>query len=131
MRKFRTAAVAAATALTVSVAGISVASAADDTPKEETTKSELSSAFDQVKENDSDQSLSSKWGEATGADTEVGKDEIVNKPNEDTPLYGKVWHGTTYAAVAAAIFGILTAAYNAAVYNGILPNHILDPIFKK
>ncbi|MCG7228404.1 hypothetical protein [Corynebacterium minutissimum] len=132
MRNFRTAAVAAATAASVAFAGTSVAFAAET--EETTLSSELSSANDEVKENDSDQTLSSKWGDATEGDTKVtGADLFGENVADDTtnPTWAKIWREGTYAALGTAIAGALAAAYNFAVYNNIVPAHVLDPFFRR
>ena len=90
MRNFRTAAVAAATAASVAFAGTSVAFAAET--EETTLSSELSSAYDEVKADDSDASLSSKWGDATDADQDVaGADLFGENVADDTtnPTWAK------------------------------------------
>ena len=125
MRNFRTAAVAAATAASVAFAGTSVAFAAETETETNTTSSELSSAGDKVKENDSDETLSSKWGTATGEDL-FGKEKA-----EDNPQWAEIWRDGTFAAFGTAIAGALIAAYNFAVYNNIVPQHVLDPIFRR
>ena len=133
MRNFRTAAVAAATAASVAFAGTSVAFAAEDT-EETTLSSELSSANEKVKEDDSDATLSSKWGDATDADTKVTGADLFGKNTADdttNPPWAKAWREGTYAALGTAIAGALAAAYNFAVYNNIVPAHVLDPFFRR
>ena len=131
MRNFRTAAVAAATAASVAFAGTSVAFAAD-TETENTASSDLSSAYDKVKEDDSDETLSSKWGTATEKNRKVtGEDLFGQERAEDNPQWAEIWRGGTYAALGTAIAGALFAAYNFAVYNNIVPAHVLDPIFRR
>ena len=128
MRNFRTAAVAAATAASVAFAGTSVAFAAET--EETTLSSELSSAYDEVKADDSDASLSSKWGDATDADQDVaGADLFGENVADDTtnPTWAKAAREGLYGT---AIAGALIAAYNFAVYNKIVPAHVLDGIFR-
>lgn len=132
MRNFRTAAVAAATAASVAFAGTSVAFAAET--EETTLSSELSSANDEVKENDSDQTLSSKWGDATGADKKVAGADLFGENTADgttNETWTEIWREGTYAALGTAIAGALAAAYNFAVYNHIVPAHVLDPFFRR
>ncbi|MDK8764327.1 hypothetical protein ACUY2X_09785 [Corynebacterium minutissimum] len=134
MRNFRTAAVAAATAASVAFAGTSVAFAADNNSEETSLSSELSSANEKVKEDDSDATLSSKWGDATGADKKVaGADLLGENTADDTTnqTWAKAWREGTYAAIGTAIAGALFAAYNFAVYNHIVPAHVLDPFFRR
>ena len=133
MRNFRTAAVAAATAASVAFAGTSVAFAAENT-EETSLSSELSSANEKVKKDDSDATLSSKWGDATEGDKKVtGADLFGENTADDTtnPTWAKAWREGTYAAIGSAIAGALFAAYNFAVYNHIIPAHVLDPIFRR
>ena len=132
MRNFRTAAVAATTAVSVAFAGTSVAFAAEADTETNTTSSELSSAGDKVKENDSDATLSSKWGDATEGDKKVSGEDLFGKEKaEDNPLWAEIWRDGTFAAFGTAIAGALIAAYNFAVYNNIVPQHVLDPIFRR
>ncbi|MGV3154721.1 hypothetical protein ACEE62_09015 [Corynebacterium sp. 32222D000BW] len=132
MRNFRTAAVAAATALTVAFSGTAIASA-EDNASEETKSSSIGS-------------LSSKWGKDTGAWSEgedgkpVIKDENqvsgvdllgTEKANdEDLPEWSVLFRDATIAGGVLSLVGGLIAAYNYAVFNGILPGHIFDGLFK-
>ena len=105
---------------------------AEDNETENTSSSNLSSAYDKVKEDDSDETLSSKWGTATEKDRKVtGEDLFGKKRAEDNPQWAEIWRGGTYAALGTAIAGALFAAYNFAVYNNIVPAHVLDPIFRR
>ncbi|QRP61274.1 hypothetical protein [Corynebacterium minutissimum] len=133
MRNFRTAAVAAATAASVAFAGTSVAFAAE-TEKDTSLSSVLSSANDKVKEDDSDATLSSKWGDATDADTDVtGADLFGENVADDTtnPDWAIAAREGLYASIGTAVAGALIAAYNFAVYNNIVPAHVLDPFFRR
>ncbi|OFS19832.1 hypothetical protein [Corynebacterium sp. HMSC04H06] len=129
MRNFRTAAVAAATALTVAVSGTAVASA-------ENANSSSSSIG----------SSSSQWGKDLGAWTE-GEDgkPVIEDDNqvsgvdlfgsekaddEDLPDWAVLFRDTTIAGGVLSLVGGLIAAYNYAVFNGILPGHIFDGLFK-
>ncbi|HAT6549996.1 TPA: hypothetical protein JAK04_000601 [Corynebacterium striatum] len=110
MRNFRTAAVAAATAATVAFSGTAVASA-------ESSFSGSSAIGDWLKADET----------VTGTDL-LGK-ETNDKNNEAT--WSLVWRDGTYAALATSVIGGLIAAYNYAVYTHILPEHVLDPIFRR
>ena len=131
MRNFRTAAVAAATAVSVAFAGTSVAFAAEG-ENEDNLSSVISSAGDKVKENnDEDATLSSKWGEALDADKGVnGADNFGKVTDEDRAPWAKVATAGLYTAIGTAVASALVAAYNFAVYNHIVPSHVLDPIFR-
>lgn len=133
MRNFRTAAVAASTAVAVAFGGATAASAEDAPVKEENLSSNLSSAFDNYKEQDGEfVTLSSKWGAATQADKEVIGGNLLGERTHDesNALWSKIWRDGTYALLGTAAAGAVIAAYNYAVYTGIVPQHILDPIFR-
>lgn len=133
MRNFRTAAVAASTAVAVAFGGAAAASAEDAPVKEENLSSNLSSAFENYKEQDDEfETLSSKWGAATEADQEVIGGNLLGERTHDesNALWSKIWRDGTYALLGTAAAGAVIAAYNYAVYTGIVPQHILDPIFR-
>lgn len=96
MRNFRTAAVAAATATTVAISGTAVASA----------------------------TLSSEIGAKTEADkTVTGEDLLGSSVKDETnPEWAKIWRDTTYVGMATASIAVVVAAYNFAVYNGMIPD---------
>ncbi|WP_296130752.1 hypothetical protein ACKFRM_07805 [Corynebacterium sp. YSMAA1_1_D6] len=130
MRNFRTAAVAAATAVSVAFAGTSVAVAAE-AEQEDNLSSVISSAGDEVKENDSDESLSSKWGTALDKNEPVaGVDAFGKETDPNRADWSKVATAGLYTAIGTAVASALVAAYNFAVYNHIVPAHVLDPIFR-
>lgn len=146
MRNFRTAAVAAATAVTVAFGGTAIASAADagDTPaknndtitenqdvNDDATPSEIFDALSS--KDDRYPTLSSKAGAVTDNTVKAkGTDGFGEEVNDETnPQWFKIWRDGTYALIGTTIAGALIAAYNFAVYNHILPNHILDPIFNR
>lgn len=131
MRNFRTAAVAAATAVTVAFGGTAVASA-------ETNNNEGTSSFS------SSSSLTQK-GKEWGA-WEEGEDgkPVVNPGNQVTgedmfgkevdpnmPKWASYWKQGTIALGISSVIGAVIGAYNYAVYNGIIPAHVLDPIFRR
>lgn len=129
MRNFRTAAVAAATAVAVSFAGTTVATAQSST--EAPAASDAATATEAP-------TLSSKLGDATNADNNVIGTDLLGSSTKDEngkelaadSEWALIWRDATYAAVAAGVVGALIAAYNYAVYNHIVPSHILDPIFR-
>ena len=146
MRNFRTAAVAAATAVTVAFGGTAIASAADagDTSAKDNTTIEenqdvtkdatSSDIFNALSSNDDKYpTLSSKLGAVTDNKVKAkGTDGFGEVVNDDTnPQWFKIWRDGTYALIGTSVAGALIAAYNFAVYNHILPNHILDPIFNR
>lgn len=105
MRNFRTAALAASTAVAVSFAGTAVASA----------------------------SLSSEVGDKVEADDRVtGVDLLGSETNDkNNPEWSMIWRDVTYAGIAVSVIGAIIGAYNFAVYNNIVPGHFLDPMFRK
>ena len=134
MRNFRTAAVAAATAASVAFAGTSVAFAAESQNENENTpSSQLSSATGEANKDKSDETLSSKIGSQLEKDKKVSGEDLLGEETKDetNPAWAKIWRDGTYAALGTAIAGALFAAYNFAVYNNIVPAHVLDPIFRR
>lgn len=144
MRNFRTAAVAAATAVTVAFGGTAIASAqTDDKPanndtiveNQDVTKDATSSEISEALSSKDDKypTLSSKFGAVTDNEKKVTGEDLLGKEKHDetNPQWAKIWRDGTYALIGTTIAGALIAAYNFAVYNHILPNHILDPIFNR
>jgi len=110
MRKFRNAALAVATATTVAISGVSVASAQTEN---DTPASSLSSSSE----------LKEKlgwWDDFTG--TDVGNWLDPKFEGEDNlPLWAKIFVGGGIAAAAASVLGLVVApAYNFLKYNGFL-----------
>ena len=135
MRKFRTAAVAAATAVTVAFAGTTVASAAeavegsgltDAQVQEELQKDATSSEMSSALSSEGDGSLSSKLGGVTdGNITGNGADAFGSTKNpSQVPQWLDLWRGGTIAMVAAAAVSSAVAAYNYAVYSGNIPDYV-------
>lgn len=155
MRNFRTAAVAAATAVTVAFGGAAVASA--DTPStnegtsssssaknEDANKGTSSSAKDENTNEGSSKSftqLGKKWGAwEEGKDGKpvvkpenqvTGQDLFGKEKAKDNAKWAEIWRDGTFAALGTAVAGALIAAYNFAVYNNFVPAHVLDPIFRR
>ena len=132
MRNFRTAAVAAATAVTVAFGGTAVASAETPSTNENTTSSSSSSSLTQ---------LGKEWGAWTPGkdgkpvvtpDNQVtGEDMFGTETSENIPEWASNWKKGATALGITSIVGAIIGAYNYAVYNGIVPQHILDPIFRR
>ena len=130
MRNFRTAAVAAATAVTVAFGGTAVASAETPSTNENTTSSSSSST-----------QLGKDWGAWTEGedgkpvvtpDNQVtGEDMFGTETSEDIPEWASNWKKGATALGITSIVGAIIGAYNYAVYTGIVPQHILDPIFRR
>lgn len=135
MRNFRTAAVAAATAVTVAFGGVTVASAAEN--EQPSAIEKLSSGIENGSSATSIGKATEAWTEEDGkpvitADNQItGEDGFGNEQKEIKPAWFDLWKGGTIAASVVAVIGGLIAAYNQAVYTGILPQHILDPIFRR
>lgn len=112
MRKFRNAALAIATATTVAVSGISVASAAPGNADDVTlSDGKLLSNIRQGL--DPENSL--QWDEGVNARDLFGSDSWKNNPEiaAKTPLWGKIADGLLIATAVASVFGLLIApAYN-------------------
>ncbi|WP_408924880.1 hypothetical protein ACKFRT_07645 [Corynebacterium sp. YSMAA1_1_F7] len=113
MRKFRNAALAVATATTVAISGVSVASAQDtgnDTPASPLSgSSELKDKLG--------------WGQDFTGD-QVGNwlnPKYDGEDKNDLPLWTKIFVGGGIAAAAASVLGLVVApAYNFLKYNGFL-----------
>lgn len=140
MRKFRTAAVAAATAVAVSFTGITAASAQDADHQNSNSSfvegsSVLSSERGQeVLSSDSDEfpTLSSKFGELMNAGEDVSGTEFLGsakgnqEDNGDTtnPGWARLWRDGNIVAAIGTVVGGAIAAYNYGVYNGYFPHFI-------
>ena len=133
MRNFRTAAVAAATAATVAFGGVAVASAEDTTNDRASLGENLSSVIKDTKDDNGEyETLSSKIGANADKDQQVtGHALLGEEKDKDNPRWGEIWRDGTVALGITSAIGALIGAYNYAVYNGILPQHILDPIFRR
>lgn len=142
MRNFRTAAVAAATAVAVSFTGITAASAQDEQQHEnndssfvegssvlssEDAQSHLSSENTEESPN-----LSSKIGDLMNADEDASGSEIFGdeKGNQGdngditNPGWARLWRDGNIVAAIGTVVGGIIAAYNYGVYNGFFPHFI-------
>ena len=131
MRNFRTAAVAAATAVTVAFGGTAVASAESSTANENTGSSFSSSSLTQLGKK------KGAWSEGEDGkpvvkpeDQVTGEDMFGKETSENIPEWASDWKKGATALGITSVIGAIIGAYNYAVYNGILPQHILDPIFR-
>ena len=133
MRNFRTAAVAAATAATVAFGGAAVASAEDSANERPSLTENLSSVIKDTKADEGEYpTLSSKIGANADKGQQVtGHDLLGEKKGENNPRWGEIWRDGTVALGITSAIGALIGAYNYAVYNGLIPQHILDPIFRR
>ena len=132
MRNFRTAAVAAATAVTVAFGGTAVASAEPSTTNENTTSSFSSSSLTQLGKK------KGAWSEGEDGkpvvkpeDQVTGEDMFGKETAEGIPEWASDWKKGATALGITSVIGAIIGAYNYAVYNGIIPQHILDPIFRR
>lgn len=111
MRKFRNAALAVATATTVAISGVSVASAQEG--QNDAPASSLSGSSD----------LKDKLGwfdDFTGTDVGNWLDPKF-EGEANLPLWAKIFVGGGIAAAAASVLGLVVApAYNFLKYNGFL-----------
>lgn len=118
MRKFRNAALAVATATTVAISGVSVASAEEGTTPGSITQEQggFSGSSD----------LKDKlgwWQDFTGDDVRNWLDPKYDGENKNTavPPWAKIFIGGGIAAAAASVLGLVVApAYNFLKYNGFL-----------
>lgn len=128
MRKFRNAALAAATATAVAFGGTAVASAEQTGPVKEGSSTFTSGSSD----GDTDfgevlgaffKGGSSGVGKVTEGDKEADLDNIWGKErvDEGTPQWGRLWRDMVNWAALAAGLGIVIAAGNAALHEGWLP----------
>lgn len=115
MRNLRTAALSLVTAATVSVAGVSVASAAPgvaDTTNENTVSSEFSSHG------------SSLWeiGEGLEADRDINAEDLFGEETaKDAPAWATEWVRLTIVAGVATLAGAAIGVVNYLKYTGVLP----------
>ncbi|WP_313547551.1 hypothetical protein [Corynebacterium sp.] len=142
MRNFRTAAVAAATAVAVSFTGITAASAEEEQQHEDNASSfvEGSSVLSSDRAQDvlssentkESPNMSSKIGDLMNADEDASGSEIFGdeKGNQGdngditNPGWARLWRdGNVVAAIGTVVGGII-AAYNYGVYNGFFPHFI-------
>ena len=141
MRNFRTAAVAAATAVAVSFTGITAASAQDDQQHEnnessfvegssvlssEDAQSHLSSETTEESPN-----LSSKIGDLMNADKNTSGSDLFGEeqgPEGEgditNPGWARLWRDGNIVAAIGTVVGGIIAAYNYGVYNGFFPHFI-------
>ena len=131
--RIRNAAIAGATALAVAFGGTAVASAESSATNENTTSSSSSSS--------SLTQLGKDWGAwsegedgkpVVEADDQVtGEDMFGKEVAKDIPEWASNWKKGATALGITSVIGAIIGAYNYAVYNGIIPQHILDPIFRR
>ena len=133
MRNFRTAAVAAATAVTVAFGGTAVASAAESSStNENTTSSSSSSSFTQLGKKKGAWSEGQDGKPVVKPENQVtGEDMWGTEISETIPEWASDWKKGATALGITSVIGAIIGAYNYAVYNGIIPQHILDPIFRR
>lgn len=140
MRNFRTATVAAATAVAVSFTGITAASAEEQNTDSKSSfvegSAKLSSEEKQEilssENTDESPNLSSKIGKVMNADEDASGSEFLgsSKGNKEdngditNPGWARLWRdGNVVAAIGTVVGGIITA-YNYGVYNGFFPHFI-------
>ena len=132
MRNFRTAAVAAATAVTVAFGGTAVASAESSSTNENTTSSSSSSSFTQLGKKKGAWSEGEDGKPVVKPENQVtGEDMWGTEISENIPEWASDWKKGATALGITSVIGAIIGAYNYAVYNGIIPQHILDPIFRR
>lgn len=129
MRKFRNAALAAATATAVAFGGTAVASA-EQTGEVTGGSSTFTSGSSQPGDTSFGDVLgaffkggSSEVGKVTGADQEADVDNIFGAEVADgeTPQWGRLWRDLVNWAGLAAGIGLIIGAGNWALHEGYLP----------
>lgn len=132
MRNFRTAAVAAATALTLGLTGTTVAGAQEDpdnTPTQTqgqnaSLSSGLSAAItggSSAAGNDQGAWEKNEDGDIVAPDV-TGEDMFGDDVSDDLPAWAQNWKDVTTVASVGAVVGLIVAAVNAAKYVGLLPS---------
>ncbi|WP_193024359.1 hypothetical protein [Corynebacterium casei] len=142
MRNFRTATVAAATAVAVSFTGITAASAAEDEQQHEDNASSFVEGSSVLSSDDAQETLSSenteeyptlssKFGDLMNADESTsGADFLGNEKGENgdddetNPGWARLWRDGNVVAAIGTVVGGIVAAYNYGVYNGFFPHFI-------
>lgn len=157
MRNFRTAAVAAATAVTVAFGGTAVASAAPENTNEGTSSASNTNEGSSSNENSNEGSssaentnegssssftqLGKKWGAweegedgkpvVTPDNQVTGEDMWGTETDPNMPEWASKWKKGAIALGVSSVIGAIIGAYNYAVYNNIIPQHMLDPFFRR
>lgn len=118
MRNLRTVAVAAATALTITLGGVSVATAQESVPgvADPATDVTLSSALS------SGATDLSEVGDELNADEEItGEDLLGEETVNDAPAWATQWVDLTAIAGLGTVVGLIIAGINSLKYIGVLP----------
>lgn len=128
MRKFRNAALAAATATAVAFGGTAIATAA---PQPNGTSSSLTSGTKQEGDTsirDLIRAIGEKpglgaVGDKTDANVEVDVRDVWGKEvyDKETPQWARIWRDTLNWGALLTIIGTVIGAANWALYNGLLP----------
>lgn len=128
MRNFRTAAVAAATALTLGLTGTSVASAqeGDDVTETQEQNASLSSGIATALSSGSSAAGNDQgaWKENEDGQIEaplVTGEDMFGDDVADLPAWAQNWKDFNTVASVGAVVGLIVAAVNAAKYVGLLP----------
>lgn len=130
MRKFRNAALAAATATAVAFGGTAVASAVQPEGPNDGGSSTFTSGSSQEGDASVGQILgalfeggSSAVGNITGADQDADMDKVWGSEifNEGTPQWARIWRDLVNWAGLAAGIGLIIGAGNWALHEGYLP----------
>ena len=117
MRKFRNVALAATTAVALTLGSTAVASAAE-TPS---AFEQLSSAVKNV-DTSKDETIPSQIGNELDKETPVnGRDLLGTETDENAPAWAQIWRDVTYVGVAGTVIGAIIAGINWLKFQGILP----------
>lgn len=129
MRNFRTAAVAAATALTLGLTGTAVAGAqeGDDVTETQEQNASFSSGITTALSSGSSAAGHDQGAWEENEDGEIvapevtGEDMFGEDVSPDLPAWAQNWKDFNTVASVGAVVGLIVAAVNAAKYVGLLP----------
>lgn len=123
MRKFRTAAVAAATAFSLTIAGTGVAAAEDDAAETNTSSTSSIGTSSQIGADKGAWTPNEETGdpEIRGEHQVIGTDLLGSSEAEGNPQWSEDWKKIAYVGVAGSIIGAIVAGINWLKFQGILP----------
>jgi len=123
MRKFRTAAVAAATAFSLTIAGTGVAAAEDDAAETNTSSTSSIGTSSQIGADKGASTPNEETGdpEIRGEHQVIGTDLLGSSEAEGNPQWSEDWKKIAYVGVAGSIIGAIVAGINWLKFQGILP----------
>lgn len=114
MRKFRNVALAATTAVALTLGSTAVASAAPS------AFDQLSSAVKNV-DTSKDKTIPSQIGKLDKETPVNGRDLLGTETKKNAPAWAQIWRDVTYVGVAGTVIGAIIAGINWLKLQGILP----------